>query len=330
MKKSHKVFGFGLLGLLLIFAFKNPPQENKLLETILGKLLIYNTNEGPEKTYLHTDKDFYTNGETIWFKTYLVDGITHTHRDKSRVVYVELVDARDSVVEKRKLYVDALGASGDIRLGEDIPQGNYQLRSYTKYMLNGKEPVIYEKKIPIVVQQIRPNADLEDFTGARLGNSEQADLNSTVKPFGTPEVRFFPEGGNLVEGIGTTLGLEVVDKKGNGVALKGLIKDHNGRTIVPFESHEFGLGKVYFKPEPNTTYYASVVLNGAEETFALPKANVQGYGLSIKNRGDHLLLQVGSTMDNGVSGTLLIGHLRGKLIFKRIGQTADKNSYGVK
>ncbi|MFH6601930.1 TonB-dependent receptor plug domain-containing protein [Maribacter algicola] len=329
MKTLYKFVGIAIVCLFALQAFKRIPQENILLQNIISKLLIYNTNEGPEKTYLHTDKDFYTNGETIWFKTYLVDGITHTKSDKSKVIYVELVNPQDSIIAKRKLYVNTLGASGDIELDNDIPQGNYYLRAYTKYMLNENEPVIFQKKIPIVVQRIRTNVVLDGLTGTNLKNNTVQDAHLS-KSFGKPHVRFFPEGGQLVEGINTILGIEVSDTKGNGIALKGYIEDGKGNKVKPFESQEFGLGKVNFRPEPNTDYYASVVLNGVEEKFPLPRAEDIGYGLSIKNRGDHLLLQVSSNTEEGVAGTLLIGHLRGKLIFNRVGKTADKQSYGVK
>ena len=38
----------------------------------------------PEKTYLHTDKDMYMAGDTIWFKAYLLDGLTHKKSPKSK------------------------------------------------------------------------------------------------------------------------------------------------------------------------------------------------------------------------------------------------------
>lgn len=330
MKTSYKLSGIVLICVLALFAFKNPSQDSQLLKKIIGKLSIYNKTEGPEKTYLHTDKDFYTNGETIWFKTYLIDGITHAQSNKSKVVYVELVDAKDSIVAQRKIYSDALGASGDIQLGKNIRQGNYQLRSYTKYMLNDREPVIFQKEIPIVVQRMRPSANLENFTGTNPRNGEaQISTNPEIK-IGKPNVRFFPEGGSLVEGIGTALGIEITDGKNNGITLKGVIKDNEGKTIVPFESLQFGLGKVNFKPEPQKTYYASIEIDGVEQKFELPEVNPQGYGLSIKNRGDHMILQVAGNSMDGVNGTLLVGHLRGKLIFKRVGKYEDKDAYGVK
>ena len=69
-----------VLGFIVVFitlSFSNVAQEYMLLQKVKAILADYGINLAPEKTYLHTDKDRYTNGETIWFKTYLVDGISH-------------------------------------------------------------------------------------------------------------------------------------------------------------------------------------------------------------------------------------------------------------
>ncbi len=163
MKTSYKVLGPVLLALLAILAFR-APQDTTLFQRILQGLQAYQNHEGPEKTYLQTDKDLYTNGETIWFKAYLVDGITHRASDRSRVVYVDLLDGNDSLVASRKLFVEDLGAPGDIQLGKDIAPGEYTLRAYTRYMLNAAEPVLFEKKLPVFFQRPQDGTGPEDLT----------------------------------------------------------------------------------------------------------------------------------------------------------------------
>ncbi len=81
-------------------------QENANFQNVQVKLARYASHYAPEKIYLQTDKDFYTYGETIWFQTYLLNGITHLPSHKSNVVYVDLVDANDSLVAQRKLYTN--------------------------------------------------------------------------------------------------------------------------------------------------------------------------------------------------------------------------------
>jgi len=330
MRKPYEKLLLCFLGILLLLSFQIPNQENQLLQNIVDQLIIYSQKGGAEKTYLHTDKDLYTNGETIWFKTYLIDGITHQESSKSKVAYVELLDDNDSIIERRKLYVEAVGASGDIQIGDKIAQGNYYLRSYTKYMLNSKEPVFFEKKISIVVQKIGLDTNLENPVGSNVMDEHVYNDENHTSGFNRPNIRFFPEGGQMVEGLSGDLGIEVTNTKGIGIALHGDIKDITGSIVSHFESSDFGLGKINFMPSPNMQYYASIILEGKEQKFALPEAITKGYGLSIKNRGDNIIVQVKSNTNNGVKGTLLIGHLRGNLIFERIGQEEDKNSYAVK
>ena len=330
MEASNKVVAIALIGIMSLAAFKNPSQESELLKNIVSKLLLYNQRRGPEKTYLQTDKDFYTNGETIWFKTYLVDGITHRASNKSRVVYVDLVDANDSIHAQRKLFVDHLGASGDIALIDKIPQGEYRIRAYTKYMLNGDTPLLFEKKVPIFYQEV--GSDITDSDSPQTGSLsglEEAKENVDGRS-GQPILRFFPEGGHLVEGLPTTVGVEVTNNLGNGVSLKGTIKDQNGDPVTHFETLEFGLGSVNFIPKPGNRYYASIPFKSEELNFPVPEPVPSGYVLSVKNRVDDILVQVASSADKNLMGTILIGHLRGKLILKRIGKLNDKNAYGVR
>ena len=328
MKKACISIVFGLIIVFTILSFSSIAQEYMLLQKVKAMLTDYGRNLAPEKTYLHTDKDFYTNGETIWFKTYLVDGISHDRSDRSKVVYVELVNDRDSVVVKRKLFVDAIGASGDIQIAQNIEQGEYTLRSYTKYMLNEEDPVIFEKSIPIFVQEVRQGLTADQVPLAK--SLRGFDRNNNKLAAGRPNIKFFPEGGHLVKNLPGTMGIEVLDAKGNGIALKGHIKNSKDEIVEPFESFEFGLGSVGFVPLPGEQYHASVVFNGNELKFPLPEAQASGYVLSLKNREDHVLVQVASTTDNGLEGTLLVGHLRGDLIFKRIGNSDDNASYATK
>lgn len=328
MKKVCISIVLGSIILFSILSFSDISQEYMLLQKVKAILTDYGRNLAPEKTYLHTDKDFYTNGETIWFKTYLVDGISHDRSDRSKVVYVELVNDRDSVVVKRKLFVEDIGASGDIQIAQNIEQGEYTLRSYTKYMLNEQDPVIFEKSIPIFVQEVRSGLSAEQLPLAKsLSGFERVKDDALA---GTPNIKFFPEGGHLVKDLPGTMGLEILDAKGKGVALKGYIKNSKDEIVEPFESFEFGLGSVGFVPLQGESYYASVIFNGNELKFPLPEAMPSGHVLSLKNREDHVLVQVASNTPNGLQGTLLVGHLRGDLIFKRIGSSEDNASYATK
>lgn len=323
MKKLRPFLLLACLGIMALFSFNTPIQESMQIKNILGKLLLYSNSERPEKAYLHTDKDFYTNGETIWFKTYLVDGIDHRKSDKSRVVYVELLDSEGNILERRKQFVGNLGTAGEIQLDQKLAQGEYTLRAYTKYMLNEEEPVFFEKKIPVWMQQLTKGDVTEipqstAYQGVKEVDNESDEVLRT-------KVRFFPEGGQLVAGMSSKLGLEVTDDRGNGLALKGTIVDQEGNVAANFSSGEFGLGVVNLKPLPGKTYYARFKGESNDKEFELPRAMEEGYLLNVTDRGEYILVQVGTNLSDGLQGALLLGHLRGEVFLKQV-----VNGYGTK
>ena len=253
---------FNTIMVLLCSAYQICAQDKPVFHTILGKLTTYADLNAPEKIYLQTDKDYYTNGETIWFKTYLVNGITHTISDQSRVVYIELLDPEQNIIAKRNIYTGFDGGTGDIALTEDIIEDSYYLRAYTKYMLNDRDPVFFQKEIPVWTQElnsknISKKTSKEKKRRKQVVKTEMAELKAK-KPF----VQFFPEGGNLVTGLKNVLGLKITDETGSGIALEGRITNQDGTLISMFRSCEFGLGQLQFKVEPDTDYYAEIEIDG--------------------------------------------------------------------
>jgi hypothetical protein len=62
-----------LLALLLFPAFKEAGgAADEVFERILQKLERYRQTQQPEKIYLHTDREMYAAGDTVWFKAYIV------------------------------------------------------------------------------------------------------------------------------------------------------------------------------------------------------------------------------------------------------------------
>jgi hypothetical protein len=104
-------------------------------------------NFSQEKVYLQTDKPYYSAGEDIWFKGYLVNATTIEPVSKSQFLYVELIDKIDSVHYRVKINKDSLGFSGHIKLKPEIPAGLYSLRAYTFWMQNAGTDFFFSKNI---------------------------------------------------------------------------------------------------------------------------------------------------------------------------------------
>ncbi|WP_422080218.1 TonB-dependent receptor plug domain-containing protein [Ulvibacterium sp.] len=317
------------ISVLTIFYGFAQTQENPHSPKILGKLASYAMKHSPEKVYVHTDKSIYTNGETIWYKVYLVDGILHKKSEKSEVIYVELWNQDDTLIIRQKLIADGLGAQGSIKIPIDVENGNFLIRAYTKYMLNEEEPALFQKEIPIYAQEFGDYTNSDLVYENETGDYSSASKKSIAKDH-DPVVHFFPEGGHLVEGLTSVMGIKATDQEGNGLALEGTIQDGEGNTVGFFKSYEAGLGKVTFAPEAGKDYKAVAIYAGKEYRFALPEALPKGYVLSIRNNGEHLVVNVTTNKNEGLEGTLLIGHFRGDLFFERLAKAEDGTSYSVK
>ena len=323
---------FSVFKILLVFlcsAYLLNAQENTQLKKVSEKLAIYKEEFSPEKVYLQTDKDYYTNSDTLWFKTYIVDGISHNTSDKSRVVYVELVDSKQNVIALRKIYAGFDGGSGDIALVENIEEGIYFLRAYTKYMLNDEEPVLFQKEIMIWTTAINSNKKSQKVSKKRR-EKEVITKEITAKLSSRPIVQFFPEGGNLVAGLNNVLGFKVTNEEGTGIALEGKIIDENGSLISMFSTYEFGLGRVQFKVEPNIDYFAEIEIEGKVAKYSIPKPMDKGYVLQISNRGEYFQIRVAANLVDGLNGLLLVGHLRGETFLEHLIENNLKDIYEIR
>ncbi|MBQ7824229.1 MAG: TonB-dependent receptor, partial [Bacteroidaceae bacterium] len=112
---------------------------------------FYNQNQIPqEKLYLHLDKPYYAAGDKIWFKGYLLNGITHKDNTLSNFFYVELINEKDSVLIRKKIKRDQeKGFNNMIPIPAAIEPGNYYLRAYTNWMCNMDSNFFYYKNLYI-------------------------------------------------------------------------------------------------------------------------------------------------------------------------------------
>lgn len=288
-------------------------------DLVLEKLSEYTANY-PEKIYVQTDKPYYAIGEDLWFSAYLVNGINHRKSDKSRIIHVELINDKDSIVSHKQLYTNDISVAGDFKIEKDWNQGNYLLRAYTNYMRNKEQDYFFQKEIPI--WNVSANDSVTKITEIDKDTSTPIDEGLTE----LPKLDFYPEGGYLINGIQSKIGIKVTDKKNRDIEIKGTIKDADDNSVCSFKSYKYGLGLVSFVPEPNKNYFASILINNQEATYPLPKALPNGYHLNIVNTGNQLILEVTSTSPMGLMNSFLVAHQRGKLIFEKL-ENKDINTY---
>ena len=166
----------------VLFCFSFVSNDDDLLKKLVAQLEKYHEAYPAEKAYLHTDKPYYVAGEKIWFKAYLVEALTNRPDTLSVPLYVELIDnVAGKIIDQRTIKLAGGFGHGDFTLPDSLQAGVYRLRAYTNWMRNFDENLFYTKDFQVY------STDQQAF--AEKLNAETIDF------------KFFPEGGNLVEGI---------------------------------------------------------------------------------------------------------------------------------
>ncbi|KIO42493.1 MULTISPECIES: hypothetical protein [Sanguibacteroides] len=168
----------------VLYAFREiPPFKQELAEKFYN--LFQKTPK--EKIYLHTDKEIYYAGEDIWFRAHQVDAATHIPHVISRILYVELTDKQDSVLQRLKFMEWDSAFSGNIRLPEKMVQGNYCIRAFTYWMQNEGTDYFFKKNIRILnPSEARVNTDIRYIRAT--DNTLRAEITFT-NARNTPYVR---------------------------------------------------------------------------------------------------------------------------------------------
>jgi hypothetical protein len=103
-----------------------------------------------EKLFVHTDKDSYLMGDTLWYKTYVMDGTHGGPSIQSGIVYTELHDAFGNSHFLHRQHLLAGSAHGDMILDAvGLKPGTYTLRAYTRWLQNFGPDYFFTKTIEI-------------------------------------------------------------------------------------------------------------------------------------------------------------------------------------
>ena len=106
------------------------------LKEYAAHIAQFNRHNPQEKVYLHMDNRSYFIGDTIWFKAYVMNATTHKLTRISEVLYVELLNEKGIEMEHKKLKIVGGVCHGGFVLKDNYRSGYYEIRSYTRHMLN--------------------------------------------------------------------------------------------------------------------------------------------------------------------------------------------------
>lgn len=240
-------------------------------DTIPKRLLRYTQNFPQEKIYMHLDRPHYSPGDTVWFKLYIADASTHVIDSVSKNIYVDLYH-KDDGRRVRQLMIKNLGgySYGNIALRDTLPEGVYEIRAFTNWMRNFPESQFFHKEVYLRKRYASRNADVS----INQGVLEVADL------------QFFPEGGNLVEGLQSRMAFKAVNKYGKGVDFAAYIISDRNDTVATIRSSHLGMGSFIFAPKAGQKYHAAIASASEDklrQLYNLPHPLVNGYTLFVDN-----------------------------------------------
>ena len=249
-----------------------------------------------EKIFVHTDKSFYLAGELIWFKIYLADGFLNEPLDVSKICYVEILSSERKPVLQAKIGMAAGTGNGSFLVPPSLNSGNYVLRAYTNWMKNFPVSDYFEKQITIVNALKRPN---------------WTPVSNSLYDF-----QFFPEGGNLVEGISSRVAFRATNQYGKGVDCEGVVVDQNNDTVTVIRTARFGIGSFMFTPKAGSNYRAKVIINSSEFNKELPAVSSKGYVMQVQPaENDQLKITVTANGNASNQPVTLIVHKRQAVSF---------------
>jgi len=272
-------------GIADLLPYDYKPSENmrdnsyidlRVLDTVYADHTDNQATGMTEKVYLHTDRDFYHPGDVVWFKSYVVDGLTHIPMNSSNNLHVELISPSSIVFDSRIIRLDNGLGTGDFNLPDSLRSGKYRLRAYTNYMRNFGDQLFFSKEITII-------------SGTDPMGKVASDIKSTN---GDVEISFYPEGGSLIENVTSLIAFKAVNGTGSGYEVSGDVYSSAGELITTFRSTHLGMGTFNLKPVHGLSYYANVKNSGSEVIKReIPKSLLRGFVINaqLNQMNEHLM-----------------------------------------
>lgn len=251
--------------------------ENKERTQILNQITELGKSKLTEKLYVHTNRNDFYQGETIWFKTYAVAGPNHQPSPLSIKTFVELIKD-DSVYHALILETNEGMSHGSLQIPSTAPQGKYMLRAYTNWMKNEPEDYFFYK--PIYV---------EEGISQKLAAKDSSVVKTKI------DLQFFPESGALVNGTTQKVAFKATNQNGLPEEVQGHIYNDQNELVTRFASTHDGMGFFYLTPDDGSDYFA--LTDETNSMFKLPEERSEFY-MTVDNLTDSSNVKIGFRTTN--------------------------------
>lgn len=216
-----------------------------------------------ERVFLHTGQDTYIAGEKIWFKAYCRNMSKPEAPALSKVIYVELVNAKSLHVFGHILNADNGTSESCFDLPDTLTAGVYFLKAYTQWMENFGPESFFSQ--PIFIYNYYSEGT----------ENKQASFNIPI------ESKVFIEGNKLIGGIRSKVAVSFPNLKGKESQINVIEKGTN-KLKAEFRVNATGEGVFDLIPVFGNQYTCVLAdSNSPKFEVQLPEVTNDGYKINI-------------------------------------------------
>ena len=327
-----------LVVFILIFfvqsAWSNDEDIQKLVNYSTRATKFTRSYPPHEKVYLHMDNRSYFLDETLWYKAYAVDADSNRLTKASEILHIELLSPEGAVIRTQKQRLVDGQCDGYFTLDSALYSGYFEIRAYTKVMLNYDEQNYFSRVFPLFEKpkklgefdSIRRTLPRYRTVGALKSEKEREQDRQRVKKEPNYIINFYPEGGSLIKDKESKVAFQIKDSYGEIVNTTCYLWSNQNIIVDSVVSSHLGMGIFQITPESKSNgYYVTIKGDYKNSKFPLPDALKSGYILSADNLSDSLKLKirVGATEFGSNLGVAVLS--RGCTAFSEVITPTEKN-----
>ena len=225
-----------------------------------------------EAVFVHLNKSTYIKGETIGFSAYVLDKNTKTPSELTTNLYCTLSDDQNQVIKSKLIRVKTGFSNNVFQVDSLFTSGEYTFKAYTNWMKNFDEPNAFISSIKII----------------------DPDIDAIIKPktiSNSIDAQFLPEGGHLVKGIKSNIGVIIKNSEGFGVGnIEGEVLNRSNQFVTNFKTNALGIGRFILTPKANEIYTVKFKHHNTDFVFPINDIKIKGITLTLSDLNNKVAL----------------------------------------
>lgn len=243
---------------------------------------------------------------------------------------IEIGNYIDDAIQPRISYSlnDDRSVAARIRFVDDNDKPIARCRVEYSLLIGGKSSTYAAKTDDngVVTFRFKPSDGPDDCLRIKIeANNRKLERTVQIPSFSDDfDLKFMPEGGNLISGISQIIAFKAVGSDGLSTEVDGYVSDAAGNRLCEMASRHDGMGIFAFTPYAGETYTVTATSErGTTKSFALPQAMTSGCAIHVKHApGNTLLMKVSTTPDIPTSRLAAVVQARGMVecVIENIGK----------